>query len=110
MTISREGGRILVDQLVAHGANLAFCVPGESFLPVLDALHEHRDRLKLVVCRQESGAANMAEAHGKLTAATTAPVARDPHRRLPARDEYLPGPQRIGLACEKPRRIHPDSP
>jgi acetolactate synthase-1/2/3 large subunit len=67
MSKARQGGRVLVDQLVAHGADLAFCVPGESFLPVLDALHEHSDRLKLVVCRQESGAANMAEAHGKLT-------------------------------------------
>ena len=67
MSTARQGGRILVDQLVAHGADLAFCVPGESFLPVLDGLHEHRERLKLVVCRQESGAANMAEAHGKLT-------------------------------------------
>jgi acetolactate synthase-1/2/3 large subunit len=67
MSTARQGGRILVDQLLVHGADLAFCVPGESFLPVLDALHEHRERLKLVVCRHESGAANMAEAHAKLT-------------------------------------------
>ncbi|MFN9941427.1 MAG: thiamine pyrophosphate-binding protein, partial [bacterium] len=63
----RPGGRILVDQLLAHGASRAFCVPGESFLAVLDALHDVRDRLPLVVCRQEGGAANMAEAWGKLT-------------------------------------------
>jgi acetolactate synthase-1/2/3 large subunit len=63
----RPGGRILVDQLLAHGATRAFCVPGESFLAVLDALHDVRDRLPLVVCRQEGGAANMAEAWGKLT-------------------------------------------
>ena len=63
----RPGGRILVDQLLAQGATRAFCVPGESFLAVLDALHDVRDRLPLVVCRQEGGAANMAEAWGKLT-------------------------------------------
>src|SRR6185503_6414423 len=56
-----------VDQLVAHGVDLAFTVPGESFLPVLDALYDVRERLKLVVCRHEAGAANMAEAYGKLT-------------------------------------------
>lgn len=63
----RTGGRLLVDQLLAHGASRAFCVPGESFLAVLDALHDVRERLPLVVCRQEGGAANMAEAWGKLT-------------------------------------------
>src|SRR5688572_14738302 len=63
----RSGGRILVDQLVTHGVECAFTVPGESFLPVLDALYDVRDRLKLVVCRHEAGAANMAEAYGKLT-------------------------------------------
>jgi len=63
----RTGGRILVDQLRVHGASRAFCVPGESFLAVLDALHDVRDELPLVVCRQEGGAANMAEAWGKLT-------------------------------------------
>jgi len=62
----RSGGRILVDQLLAHGVARAFCVPGESYLPVLDALHDVRDRLALVSCRHESGAAFMAEACGKL--------------------------------------------
>jgi acetolactate synthase-1/2/3 large subunit len=65
--VKRHGGRILVDQLVAHGADLAFTVPGESFLAVLDGFYDVRDKLKLVVCRQEAGAANMAEAYGKLT-------------------------------------------
>jgi acetolactate synthase-1/2/3 large subunit len=65
----RTGGRLLVDQLLVHGATRAFCVPGESFLAVLDALHDVRERLPLVVCRQEGGAANMAEAWGKLTGA-----------------------------------------
>ena len=63
----RTAGRILVDNLLAQGVDLAFCVPGESYLPVLDALYEVRDRLRLIVCRQEGGAAYMAEAYGKLT-------------------------------------------
>ena len=63
----RTGGRILVDNLLAQGVDLAFCVPGESYLAVLDALYDVRDRLRLVVCRQEGGAAYMAEAYGKLT-------------------------------------------
>ncbi len=61
------GGRLLIDALLANGADRAFCVPGESYLPVLDALHDVSDRFALVVCRHESGAAFMAEAYGKLT-------------------------------------------
>ncbi|HEX7606605.1 MAG TPA: thiamine pyrophosphate-binding protein [Usitatibacter sp.] len=64
---ARHGGRLLVDQLVLHGVDTVFTVPGESFLAALDGFYDVRDRLKLVVCRHESGAANMAEAHGKLT-------------------------------------------
>ena len=67
MTPSRTGGEILVANLLAQGATHAFAVPGESYLAVLDALHDARDRLALVVCRQEGGAAYMAEAFGKLT-------------------------------------------
>jgi acetolactate synthase-1/2/3 large subunit len=63
--LTRSGGQVLVDQLVLQGADLAFGVPGESYLAVLDALHDAP--LRLVVTRHESGAANMAEAHGKLT-------------------------------------------
>jgi len=63
----RTGGRILVDNLLRQGVDLAFCVPGESYLPVLDALYDVREQLRLVVCRQEGGAAYMAEAYGKLT-------------------------------------------
>ncbi len=63
----RSGGRILVDNLLAQGATHAFGVPGESYLAVLDALHDVRDRLNFVICRQEGGAAYMAEAFGKLT-------------------------------------------
>jgi acetolactate synthase I/II/III large subunit len=65
--IARHGGRILVDQLVVHGADTAFTVPGESFLPVLDGFYDVQDKVKLIVCRHEAGAANMAEAYGKLT-------------------------------------------
>ncbi|HEX9300762.1 MAG TPA: thiamine pyrophosphate-binding protein [Casimicrobiaceae bacterium] len=64
---SRTGGEILVANLVAQGSTHAFCVPGESYLAVLDALYEVRETLPLVVCRQEGGAAYMAEAYGKLT-------------------------------------------
>jgi acetolactate synthase-1/2/3 large subunit len=62
---TRSGGQILVDQLVLHGTELAFGVPGESYLPVLDALHDAP--VRLIVTRHEGGAANMAEAYGKLT-------------------------------------------
>jgi acetolactate synthase-1/2/3 large subunit len=63
--LTRSGGQVLVDQLVLHGTELAFGVPGESYLAVLDALHDAP--LRLVVARHEGGAANMAEAYGKLT-------------------------------------------
>src|SRR5258705_7224179 len=63
----RSGGRILVDQLGIHGADTAFCVPGESYLDVLNAFYDVRERMRLIVCRQEGGAAFMAEAQGKLT-------------------------------------------
>jgi acetolactate synthase-1/2/3 large subunit len=63
----RTGGQILVDQLKIHGVDLAFCVPGESYLAVLDALYDARNSIRLITCRQEGGAANMAEAYGKLT-------------------------------------------
>jgi acetolactate synthase-1/2/3 large subunit len=63
----RGGGRVLVDQLRLHGADTAFCVPGESFLEVLDALHDVPGEVRLVVCRQEGGAAAMAGAYGRVT-------------------------------------------
>ena len=64
---TRHGGRILADALVAQGVKLAFGVPGESYLPVLDGLHDLQDKLRFIVCRQEGGASYMAEAYGKLT-------------------------------------------
>jgi acetolactate synthase-1/2/3 large subunit len=62
---TRSGAEVLVDQLIANGVRHAFCVPGESYLAVLDAFHD-RD-IAVTVCRQEAGAAIMAEANGKLT-------------------------------------------
>ena len=64
---TRHGGKIVADALAAQGVKLAFGVPGESYLPVLDGLHDLQDRLKFIVCRQEGGASYMAEAYGKLT-------------------------------------------
>ena len=64
---TRHGGKILADALVAQGVDLAFGVPGESFLPVLDGFYDLRDRFRFVICRQEGGASYMAEACGKLT-------------------------------------------
>ncbi len=62
---TRTGGEILVDQLLVHGVEHVFCVPGESYLAALDAFHDRP--IKLTVCRQEGGATMMAEAVGKAT-------------------------------------------
>lgn len=59
--------RRLVQTLVMNGVDKVFCVPGESYLAVLDALADVRDRIQVITCRHEAGAANMAEAYGKLT-------------------------------------------
>ncbi|HAL39122.1 MAG TPA: thiamine pyrophosphate-binding protein [Polaromonas sp.] len=60
-------GHLLVDCLLAQGVTHAFGVPGESYLAVLDGLHARRGQIQFITCRQEGGAAFMAEAHGKLT-------------------------------------------
>jgi acetolactate synthase-1/2/3 large subunit len=60
-------GHLLVESLVAQGVTHAFGVPGESYLAVLDGFHVHAERIRFVTCRQEGGAAFMAEAQGKLT-------------------------------------------
>ena len=62
---SRTGGQILIDQLVVQGVERVTCVPGESYLAALDALHD--SPIDVVICRAEGGAAMMAEAYGKLT-------------------------------------------
>src|SRR6201991_1828209 len=61
----RPGGQILIDQLVIQGVKHVFCVPGESYLAALDAMHDAK--LEVTIWRQEGGAAMMAEAQGKLT-------------------------------------------
>ncbi|MCX5495946.1 thiamine pyrophosphate-binding protein [Kaistia dalseonensis] len=62
---ARTGGELIVDALAANGVERVFCVPGESFLAVLDALHD--SPIEVTVARQEGGAAMMAEAWGKMT-------------------------------------------
>ena len=61
----RTGGQILVDQLKSHGTSHVFCVPGESYLAVLDALHDAA--INVTVCRQEGGATMMADATARLS-------------------------------------------
>ena len=63
---TRTAAQALVEALLAHGVTHVFCVPGESYLPVLDALHD-APAIRVITCRHEAAAANMAEAHGKLT-------------------------------------------
>lgn len=65
--MSRHGGQVLVEALLEQGVEVVTCVPGESFLPVLDGLHDVADRIRLVVAKHEGGAGSMAEAYGKLT-------------------------------------------
>ncbi|WP_018902981.1 thiamine pyrophosphate-binding protein [Variovorax paradoxus] len=67
MSTSQPAGHLIVECLVEQGMEIAFGVPGESFLAVLDGFHAYRDRVRFIVNRQEGGAAFMAEAHGKLT-------------------------------------------
>ena len=88
----RTGGRILADAMVRNGVERAFCVPGESYLALLDALYD--SPIKVTMARQEGGAAMMAEAWGKLTG-------RPGHRHGDAR----PGrDQRLGrAACRRDR-------
>ncbi len=62
----RSGGQLVVDALVANGVDTVFCVPGESFLAVLDALYDV-PAVRVVTCRHEASAAVMADADGKLT-------------------------------------------
>ncbi|AOW92060.1 hypothetical protein BFN03_03325 [Rhodococcus sp. WMMA185] len=60
-------GHAVVEQLVAHGADKVYAVPGESYLAVLDGLYEHNSSVEVIITRQEGGAALMAAAHGQLT-------------------------------------------
>ncbi|MEC9368177.1 MAG: thiamine pyrophosphate-binding protein [Pseudomonadota bacterium] len=62
----RHGGQLLIDQLAEEGCDMAFCVPGESFLAALDGLYGRKD-IRTIICRQEGGATMMAEAYAKMT-------------------------------------------
>ncbi len=66
-TAPNTAARRLVETLLVNGVDRVFCVPGESYLAVLDALADVADRIQVIACRHEAGAANMAEAYGKLT-------------------------------------------
>ena len=66
-TTSRPAGHALVEALIAQGIRTCFGVPGESYLAVLDGFHEQREHIRFIACRQEGGAAFMAEAQGKLS-------------------------------------------
>lgn len=70
---TRNGGRALVDGLVGYGVRHVFCVPGESYLAALDAFYDYPNEVELIVCRQEGGAAYMAEAYAKLSGAPGLP-------------------------------------
>ncbi|NDH32913.1 MAG: thiamine pyrophosphate-binding protein, partial [Betaproteobacteria bacterium] len=63
---SRLGGHLVADALAVQGVDTIFGVPGESYLPVLDGLYRHQD-IRFVICRQEGGAAFMADAYAKLS-------------------------------------------
>ena len=63
----RPAGHVLVEALIAQGVSTAFGVPGESYLAVLDGFHQHREQIRFIACRNEGGAAFMAEAQGKLS-------------------------------------------
>ena len=62
-----NAAEIIVESLIANKVDHVFCVPGESYLAVLDALADQTDKIRLITCRHEAGAANMADAYGKLT-------------------------------------------
>ena len=63
----RPAGHALVEALIAQGVTTTFGVPGESYLAVLDGFHQHADKIRFIACRQEGGAAFMADAQGKLS-------------------------------------------
>lgn len=84
LPVTRNGGQIVVDALLVNGVDTVYCVPGESYLPVLDALHD-APSIRTYVARHEGAAANMADAYGKLTGRPgicSSPAGRAP--RMPA--------------------------
>ena len=67
---NRTGGQILVDALIANGTDTVFGVPGESYLEALDAIYERQNKIKFITCRQEGGAAYMADGWANATGKT----------------------------------------
>ena len=67
MTKNFTGGEALVETLIAHGVDTAFCLPGESYLGVIESLRDHQNEIRLVVNRHESGASFAACAHARMT-------------------------------------------
>lgn len=67
LAVRRNGGQIVIQNLLNFGVNRVFMIAGESYLPCIDAMYDHQGAIQPVICRQEGGAAYMAEAHGKLT-------------------------------------------
>ena len=67
MTSHVSGGRLVVEALIAHGVDRLFCVPGESYLGVLDALYDVPEQIDVITCRHEGGAAIMAAASAQLS-------------------------------------------
>ncbi len=104
--MARTAARILVDQLLVHGVDTAFCVPGESYLGVLDAIAD--SPIRLFTARHEAGAANMADAYGKLTGrpgiclVTRAPGAT--HASVGVHTAYQDSTPLILLVGQVPRR------
>ena len=91
----RHGGKILADHLAINAVIRVFSVPGESFLAALDGLYDHD--IQNVVCRQEGGAAMMAEAHAKLTGNPAS--SRSPR---PAADNGRLGPALFAMQDSSP--------
>ena len=104
--MARTAARILVDQLLVHGVDTAFCVPGESYLGVLDAIAD--SPIRLYTARHEAGAANMADAYGKLTGrpglclVTRAPGAT--HASVGVHTAYQDSTPLVLLVGQVPRR------
>lgn len=111
---TRSGGRLLIDTLIQNGVDFASCVPGESFLAILDAIYEVNSAgedpvFRLITARHEAGAANMAEAVGKLTGApAVCLVTRGPgamHASIALHTAYQDGTPLVLIVGQVARRV-----
>ena len=84
-----SGGQLVVRSLLEQGVDHVFCVPGESHLAVLDALYDARERIKLVVCRHESGASNIARKFRRRSSASS-PKSRKTSSSVTMNSIFLP--------------------